>query len=109
MWVARLVGACDQDHAGVMLTPLSGSCYGDGVGHDVGVVQLTSVGPASTSAESRALVTTLALTLFSMALPLLVLLAFTWLINALFDERSLISRGFSRLEEASIVRRSLAA
>lgn len=53
--------------------------------------------------------TTLAFTLFSLALPLLVLFAFTWLINALFDETSLIRRGGTRLEEALIVRRSLSA
>ncbi|GAA3711146.1 hypothetical protein GCM10022204_32330 [Microlunatus aurantiacus] len=52
--------------------------------------------------------TTLALTLFSLALPLLVLLGFAWLINALFDQTSIIGRAVSRLEEASIARRSLA-
>ena len=52
--------------------------------------------------------TTLALLLFSMGLPLLVLFAFTWLISALFDEGSILGRGFSRLEEALIVRRGLA-
>ena len=53
-------------------------------------------------------VTTLALTLFSLGLPLLVLFGFTWLITAVFDPTSIIGRAFSRLEEASIVRRSLA-
>lgn len=72
-------------------------------------MQLTPVGRAPASSESRALVTTVALTLFSLALPLLVLLAFTWLLGALFDPTSIIGRTFSRLEEAAIVRRSLSA
>ncbi|HEY5981065.1 MAG TPA: hypothetical protein VIT41_15680 [Microlunatus sp.] len=55
------------------------------------------------------LVTTLALTIFSMGLPLLVLFAFTWVISALFDPTSIIGRGWSRLEEASIARRSVSA
>ncbi len=55
------------------------------------------------------LVTTLAFTLFSLALPLLALFSFTWLVNALFDETSLIRRGGTRLEEARILRRSLSA
>ena len=61
-----------------------------------------------TSSESCS-VTTLAFTLFSLALPLLALFAFTWLINSLFDETSLIRRTSTRLEEALIVRRSLSA